>query len=315
MAGWALCGASLAAAGDGCTTSWPARLDALTTLDGAGICFTVSQDGPRITARLDYQGRTFTAALPGPLGLPLDGQVRLRDPWATFAALRRHRPLANLGWNLWDGRPVPVRAAAAGVVLSHRVDPVHGTLVEIDHGSGLRTRYALNRYGTSAVAPGTQVAAGDPIGALGAGLPDDIPYVHFGVLFDPGAGPLLALDPAPFFFATAANRALPFATSVLNAAVRAGDTDRIMRLLKLGLDPNGRSVDGTLPLEWAILGRDAGMVRLLVAAGADRNAKTAEGIGRVVEGLGLTIANTGPTLVEAAQETEDPDLMAALAAP
>jgi murein DD-endopeptidase MepM/ murein hydrolase activator NlpD len=305
----------LAASGDGCAANWPASRDALTATGGAGTCFTISQEGPRITARLDYQGRTLTAVLPGPLALPLDGQVRLRDPWATFTILKRWKPLTNLGWNLWDGRPAPVRAAAAGVVLPRRIDPIHGTVVEIDHGSGLRTRYALNRFGTSTIAAGTQVAAGDPIGALSAGLPDDIPFVHFGVLFDTRAGELLALDPAPFFFATTAHRALPFATSVLNAAVRAGDADRVTRLLKLGLDPNGRAVDGTLPLEWAIMERDARVVRLLVAAGADRNAKTAEGIGPVLEGVGPTIANTGPTLTEAAQETEDPELMAAMATP
>lgn len=302
-------------AGDAGSGRWPATLDALTTPGGADTSFTVTQEGSRITARLEFQGRALAAELPEALTLPLDGRIRLRDPWATFASLKRHPPLTNLGWNLWDGRPTPVRAAAAGTVLARRVDPVHGTLVEIDHGAGLRTRYALGRFGSSTLASGTRVAAGDVIGQLDTGLPDDIPFVHFGLLLDAGGGQLLALEPSPFFFVTAANRALPFATSVLNAAVRAGEPEKATRLLGLGLNPNGQAVDGTTALEWAIMNHDAAMARLLVAAGADPATKTAGRIGYVLEGLGLTLANTGPTLQEMAQESGDPDLLAALAKP
>lgn len=315
MVRWAICGLFLlpATAAEAC---WPARLDELATFkSGEETCFTVIQEGARITARLAFRGRSLTAELPAPLALPLDGRVRLRDPWATFAALERRKPLANLGWNLWDGRPAPVRAAAAGTVLSRRVDPVHGTILEIDHGSGLRTRYALNRFGASTLASGSRVAAGDIIGQLGAGLPDDIPFVHFGLLLDTGGGQLLALDPAPFFLASAGNRAHPLAASVLNAAVRAQDAAQTSRLLQLGLDPSAQAVDGTAALEWAIMNRDAAMARLLVTAGADPAAKTAGRIGYVLEGMGLTLANTGPTLQELAREMDDPELEAALAKP
>jgi murein DD-endopeptidase MepM/ murein hydrolase activator NlpD len=317
MVRWAICGLSLtpmaATAEEAC---WPARLDALTSPDTrAEACFTVIQEGSRVTARITFRGRMLATELPAPLALPLEGRVRLQDPWATFAALKRRKPLANLGWNLWGGRPAPVRAAAAGTVLSRRVDPVHGTLLEIDHGSGLRTRYALNRFGSSTLAPGTRVAAGEVIGELGAGLPDDIPFVHFGLLLDAGGGQLLALDPAPFVFASAANRALPLATSVLNAAVRAQEPGQASRLLQLGLDPNGQAVDGTAALEWAIMHRDPAMARLLVAAGANPTAKTAGRIGYVLEGVGLTLANTGPTLQEMAREMDDPEMLAVLAKP
>lgn len=295
---------------------WAASPDLLTAPVGKanpGDGFTLVQEGGRITVRLEYHGRTITAGLEAAFTLPLGERARLRDPWATLKELKTRKPFANLGWNLWDGRPTCVRAAAPGVVLSRRMDPSHGPVVEIDHGAGLRTRYLLNRYGSSSVTPGTRIAAGEPIGALGLGLPDDIPFVHFGILLDAGGGELVALDPAPFYFTSASHRALPFASSVLNAAVRAQDRDQAARLLKLGLDPNGRAVDGTLPLEWAVMMRDPGMVRLLIASGGDRNAKTAEHIGYFLEGAGMTIANTGPTIRESAQESEDPELIAAVA--
>ncbi|HPS66596.1 MAG TPA: peptidoglycan DD-metalloendopeptidase family protein [Holophaga sp.] len=309
---------SPATAGNEGSGPWAAGSDLLAAPGdeaGPSARFTLSREGGGLAVRLEHQGRVIDAALPAEhakFRLPLGDRARLRDPWATFRELAQRKPLATLGWNLWDGRPTPVRASASGIVLSRRTDPAHGPVVEIDHGSGIRTRYVLNRFGTSSVAPGARVSAGDPIGTLGLGLPDDIPFVHFEILLDTGGGRLVALDPAPFFFTTAGNRALPFASSVLNAAVRAKDQGLASRLLGLGLDPNGKAVDGTRPLEWSVMMRDPGMIRLLVAAGGNKELKTAEDVGTLLEGGGPTIANTGPSIAESAQETGDPEVISAL---
>lgn len=300
---------------------WEADLDLLTAPGGEAsqrADFTFSQEGSKVTIHLQYGDRTIIAKLQAERAAfvpPLGNRVRLRDPWVSLAELRTRKPFTNHGWNLWDGRPTTVHAAASGIVLSSRIDPVYGAIVEIGHGSGFRTRYLLNRYGTSVVVPGTQVSVGDAIGELGNGLPDDIPFVHFGLLLDAGKGELVALDPTPFIFGSASNRALPLATSLLNAAIRSGNQTRVSQLLGLGFDPNGKAVDGTLPLEWAIMMRDAGMARLLVAAGGNRNAKTAEHVGGFLESVGPTIAHSGPTLAESAEESGDPELIAALAEP
>lgn len=301
-----------AAAGD--AGRWTAGADLVAAPGSAReTSFLLVQEGSRIRLSLDDSGRTVTAELPEVFVLPLGGQARLQDPWVTMQRLRTRRSPADRGWDLWDGRPAPVHAAASGTVVSVERDQAFGPCVVIDHGAGLRTRTFLGRYGRNAVAAGTLVSAGDVIGELGLGLPDDLPSIHFGILFEASPGERLALDPAPFFFLSPANRALPLAGSILNAAVRAGDAAKVTRLLALGIDPNRKAVDGTRPLEWAIMMRDADMARLLMASGADAQARTAERSGTYLEGRGMTVANTGPTLAEYAEESGDPGLVAAVA--
>jgi hypothetical protein len=192
-----------------------------------------------------------------------------------------------------------------------RLDPELGPIVEIDHGSGLATRYTMRRYGRADVAAGRRVAAGETIGELGEGLPDDLPFLEFAVLLDSG-GARYSLDPSPFIFGDPAERSSPFATGVMNSAVRSDDEAQLSRLLALGIDPDGTALDHTRPLEWAVMEQNSRMARLLVAGGADPSAKTANDLGMVVEGLGLTLANTGPSLVEYAGESRNPELVAAL---
>ena len=294
---------------------WTARLE---TTAAAGTpfqpaAFRLVPDGARATLILEVPGQTVTVPLPAAAVaflLPLDGRARLQDPWV--AGSSRPAP-AGPGWTLWDGRPTTVGSAAPGVVRRVAYDPDAGPLVEVDHGSGLVTRYRLSRHGRSAVPPGARVSAGDPVGGLGPGGPDDIPAVQFEVLLETGPGRRAVLDPAPFVFGSAANRALPIAGSALNAAVRAQDPAQVARLLDLGLDPNRRAVDGTCPLEWAVMADDPALVRQLVAAGGDPLAATAERTGTYLEGTGMTIANHGPTIRELAQDSGNPDLAAAAA--
>lgn len=286
--------------------AWPASTDPAT--GPAAFQLVPAPAGARLL--FTAGGRTVTADLPAAVAaflVPLEGRVRLQDPWVI-------RPTAGgPAWDLFDGRPAAVVCAAPGVVRRVASDPALGPLVEVDHGSGLATRYRLSRHGRSAVPPGARVAAGEVVGLLGPGLPDDIPFVRFEVLFQPEPGRWASLDPAPFLFASAAHRALPIAASVLNAAVRAQDPAQVARLLDLGLDPSRRAADGTCPLEWAVMAGQAGLVRQLVAAGADPRAATAERTGTYLEGVGMTIANHGPTLLELAGESGDPDLAAAMA--
>ena len=299
--------------------TWSAGADLLTAPQGRvgpPASFTLSQESGGLTLRLEYRGRTLTTALPPESSrfmLPLSDHSRLRDPWGSLADLEAGKRLENHGWNIWDGRPATVRAAAPGTVVSTRNDSIYGPAIEIDHGSGIRTRYLLNRYGTGTVETGTRVSAGDGIGELATGLPDDIPFVHFEVLLEAGPGEFVSLDPAPFLLGSSDNRALPFAASVLNAAVRGKDPAKVARLLGLGLDPNARAADGTRPLEWAVMLDNPAMVRLLIAAGGNRHARTADQVGSPWPGMGLTIANTGPSITEFAQEVGDPDLIAAVA--
>ena len=72
-----------------------------------------------------------------------------------------------------------VTAAAPGRVAFAGWDDGWGLTVTLDHGNGLRTRYAhLSR---ASVAPGTSVAAGTTIGRVGATGFATGPHLHFEV--------------------------------------------------------------------------------------------------------------------------------------
>jgi murein DD-endopeptidase MepM/ murein hydrolase activator NlpD len=62
----------------------------------------------------------------------------------------------------------PVRATAGGVIASVGEQPGYGLTVTIDHGGGLKSRYALLSFATAM--PGMAIAAGELIGRTGARL-------------------------------------------------------------------------------------------------------------------------------------------------
>jgi len=62
----------------------------------------------------------------------------------------------------------PVRATQGGVIAAVGEQPGYGLTVTIDHGGGLRTRYALLSFATAM--PGMAIAAGELIGRAGSRL-------------------------------------------------------------------------------------------------------------------------------------------------
>jgi len=84
-----------------------------------------------------------------------------------------------------------VLSVASGVVVWAGSRTGFGKTVEIDHGNGLRTRYAHNE--ALLVSPGTQVTAGQLIAKMGSTGRASAPHVHFEVLQDG-----VAVNPAKF---------------------------------------------------------------------------------------------------------------------
>jgi murein DD-endopeptidase MepM/ murein hydrolase activator NlpD len=73
----------------------------------------------------------------------------------------------------------PVHAAADGVVESADYESGYGKMVVIDHGGGVRTRYAhLSRY---EVIPGQEIRAGEILAYSGATGKVTAPHLHFEV--------------------------------------------------------------------------------------------------------------------------------------
>ena len=85
----------------------------------------------------------------------------------------------------------PIHAAAPGTVSFVGRKGGYGKTVEIDHGSGLMTRYAhMSRFG---VARGTRVEAGAVIGGIGSTGRSTGPHLHFEVRMNGRA-----VNPRPF---------------------------------------------------------------------------------------------------------------------
>jgi murein DD-endopeptidase MepM/ murein hydrolase activator NlpD len=115
----------------------------------------------------------------------------LAQPAPTAPPLRRPILVAvgdrygprGAGWHAGLDFPAatgtPVTAAAAGRVSFSGYDDGYGLTVVLDHGNGLRTRYA--HLSVAAVAPGTAVLAGQLVGRVGATGHATGPHLHFEV--------------------------------------------------------------------------------------------------------------------------------------
>lgn len=98
----------------------------------------------------------------------------------------------------------------------------YGNVVEIDHGSGVRTLYAHLSEIDQRLAPGVRVAAGEPIARMGASGNATGVHLHYevwvdGLLVDPlhyGRPPVFVSAPAP---APMAIDVAPYETQAINA--------------------------------------------------------------------------------------------------
>jgi murein DD-endopeptidase MepM/ murein hydrolase activator NlpD len=128
---------------------------------------------------------TLQAALEGlPLIRPIDndrpfrftsGFGPRRDPFTRRAAF-------HSGLDFAGPVGVPILATAEGVVTFAGVRGAYGRMVEVDHGNGLRTRYAhLNRI---TVRAGETVGFRKQIGTLGNSGRSTAPHLHYEVWFD-----------------------------------------------------------------------------------------------------------------------------------
>jgi murein DD-endopeptidase MepM/ murein hydrolase activator NlpD len=75
----------------------------------------------------------------------------------------------------------PIRAAAAGVVVSAAMHPDYGNLIEIDHGNDITTRYA--HTSKMMVTPGAIVKRGQIIAEVGTTGRSTGPHLHFEVRY------------------------------------------------------------------------------------------------------------------------------------
>ncbi len=97
------------------------------------------------------------------------------DPFT--GRLRRHK-----GVDIAGHTGMPINATAAGVVTTSEARTGYGYVVEINHGSGLRTRYA--HASSLLVAVGAVVEKGQQIAVMGTTGRSTGPHVHYEVIKD-----------------------------------------------------------------------------------------------------------------------------------
>jgi murein DD-endopeptidase MepM/ murein hydrolase activator NlpD len=110
--------------------------------------------------------------------LPVDGRITSR-----FARARRH-PILGI-WRSHDGLDIaapsgtPIRTAAGGRVMRVERQLGYGLIVEINHGSGVHTRYA--HCNSSRVTVGQRVTAGTIVATVGSTGISTGPHLHYEV--------------------------------------------------------------------------------------------------------------------------------------
>jgi murein DD-endopeptidase MepM/ murein hydrolase activator NlpD len=122
-----------------------------------------------------------------PTGWPVDpGVASVSSPFGSRRSGAWHQ-----GIDLSAPKGTPVRATAAGRVVVAERSGDYGRTVVIDHGDGLRTRYAhLRRI---AVEQGERVKTGEVIGEVGKSGNASGAHVHYEVVRNG-----TAVDPWPF---------------------------------------------------------------------------------------------------------------------
>jgi murein DD-endopeptidase MepM/ murein hydrolase activator NlpD len=92
------------------------------------------------------------------------------------------RPALHAGLDFPAEPGTPVYAAAGGMVSANEWHAAYGNLLEIDHGNGLKTRYAHNA--SVEVALGTLVRRGQQVAKVGNTGRSTGPHLHFEVLVE-----------------------------------------------------------------------------------------------------------------------------------
>lgn len=90
-----------------------------------------------------------------------------------------HSPNLHEGIDIPAPEGTPVLAASDGVVAGAGQEPGYGLVVRVRHAGGAETLYG--HLSTFYVVPGQQMAAGEPLGAVGSTGVSTGPHLHFGV--------------------------------------------------------------------------------------------------------------------------------------
>lgn len=140
------------------------------------------------------EAERLRATLPRvPFASPLAGPPEVTSPFGARLDPFLGRPALHTGVDLREALGTEVRATADGKVVGAGAAGGYGLMVEVEHGSGLATRYA--HLSAVTVAPGDRVTRGQVIGQVGSTGRATGPHLHYETRIDGEAvDPMRFLD-------------------------------------------------------------------------------------------------------------------------
>lgn len=123
-----------------------------------------------------------TAMLAIPFANPLPSVTRISSGFGGRSDPFNHSRAFHAGLDFKAAYGAPILATAPGTVTIAEWHGGYGRLVEIDHGYGLKTRYA--HMSVIDVVEGQKVAFGQQVGALGSTGRSTGPHLHYEVWYD-----------------------------------------------------------------------------------------------------------------------------------
>jgi murein DD-endopeptidase MepM/ murein hydrolase activator NlpD len=133
------------------------------------------------SASLDEMRGLAEAVERAPLATPTSNTTRSSGFGVRYDPITG-RPAFHPGLDMAGAFLTPIYATAPGVVSFTGVRSGYGNTIEIDHGSGFKTRYA--HLAGIAVNVGQRVAVGQRIGAMGSTGRSTGPHLHYEVWVD-----------------------------------------------------------------------------------------------------------------------------------
>ena len=137
----------------------------------------------QVAARLDEMRRLENVARSAPLAAPLSDGYRTTSGFGVRSDPFNNRLAFHSGLDFAGYRGAPIRSTAPGVVTYTGPRSGYGTVVEIDHNHGFKTRYAHLSSVAPGIRRGTRIAIGDVVGGMGSTGRSTGTHLHYEVWF------------------------------------------------------------------------------------------------------------------------------------
>lgn len=151
----------------------------------------VDRDMSSLEGKLGRWSELMALAQRLPLALPMGGEAEVSSTFGRRTDPFTKQPAFHAGTDFIGPNKAPVMATAPGVVVFAGRKGPYGRAVEIDHGLGVKTRYA--HLSSISVQAGETVAYGRPLGTMGSTGRSTGQHLHYEVLLDDEQ-----IDPAKF---------------------------------------------------------------------------------------------------------------------